>query len=136
MSVWTAPSFRTHRNLVGCLYLYQNPELLCRGIDVMDWTHFSMQSFNYISAGEKQHFTDLPASWRPVDFHTKWKVCPLFASTWTCLFSKASDAATAASGSHRRVTAFKFLQTLRNAEKSHLWAPSPAQVFMCMELDH
>ena len=101
----------------------------------MDWATFSMESLNYMSAGAKQHLTDLPASWQPVDFHTKWKVCPMFASMWMYLFSKASYTATTASGDHRRVTAFKFLQTLRAAERSNLWAISPAQVFMCMAND-
>ena len=98
----------------------------------MDWGHFSMESFKYISDGEKQHLRNLPTSWQPSDFHRKWKICPLFASMWLHLFSNLSQPSTTALSSVYRVTSFQFVQYLRAAEQNYLWAPSPAQVFMCM----
>ena len=98
----------------------------------MDWGDFSMESFKYISDGEKQHLCNLPTSWQPSDFHRKWKICPLFASMWLRLFSNLSYPSITASGSLCRVTSFQFVQYLRAAERDYLWAPSPSQAFMCM----
>ena len=98
----------------------------------MDWEGFSMESFKYISDGEKQHLCNLPTSWQPSDFHRKWKICPLFASMWLHLFSNLSQPSTTASSSFGRTPSFRFVQYLKAAEKNYRWTPSPAQVFKCM----
>ena len=56
----------------------------------MDWSDFAMESFESVSADQKQHIMDMPASWSPICISKKWRVCPLFVSMWLCLFSRAS----------------------------------------------
>ena len=88
-----------------------------------------MESFKYISDGEKQHLRNLPTSWQPSDFHRKWKICPLFASMWLHSFSHLFQPSTRSSSSLCRVTSFEFLQYLKAAKNNYLWTPSPPEVF-------
>ena len=93
-----------HKSCRRCLYkrgslfahiassrgLCQNIGLLRRGINAVDCSDFAMESFESVSADQKQHIMDLPASWSLIGISKKWRVCPLVVSMWLCLFSRAS----------------------------------------------
>ena len=130
-----------HKSCRRCLYkrgslfahiassrgLCQNIGLLRRGINAMDWSDFAMESFESVSADQKQHIMDLPASWSPIGISKKWRVCPLFVSMWLCLFSRASVSEEARNKAV--ATPRCFVMALREAKKQSNWTPSPAQVF-------
>jgi hypothetical protein len=120
-----------HKSCRRCLYkrgslfahiassrgLCQNIGLLRRGINAMDWSDFAMESFESVSADQKQHIMDLPASWSPIGISKKWRVCPLFVSMWLCLFSRASVSEEARNKAV--ATPRCFVMALREAKKNH-----------------
>ena len=97
----------------------------------MDWAGFTTESFEYVSADQKQHVSGFPSSWSPGDFYTRWKINPLFASMWLCLFARAS--VTEAARTRASASPAVFVAALREAKSEQRWPPSPAQVLTTLE---
>ena len=96
-----------------------------QGINDLDWTEFTKESFLYISADHKKHL-DSVAALTPGDFHAQWKICPLFVSMWLCLFSRSTVSTT--ERRHILASPALFLAAVEQLTSELSGPPSPARV--------